>query len=76
MPKGHGERFYRFKLYNVAEDNYIYFKECGDIKTTYGIPKASVYKMINNENNTCNKWNKYKIYSVKEPVFQRIQISY
>lgn len=76
MPRGHNVSTYHFQLYDIDNDKNYYFFECSELKRDFGIPKSSVYKMIANEDNSMKKWNKYKIYSIKKPLFQRTQITY
>lgn len=74
--KGHNINFYHFKLYDIEEKTYHYFKESSEILQSIGIKKGSLYNMIKNIKHTCPKWKRYEAYSIREPIFSKTIIKY
>ena len=76
MTAGRCENFYKFKVFDIENNKNLFFKECKEIFETVGIKKCSVYTMLNNETRSCKKWNKYKIYKVRLPVYNQTIATY
>ncbi len=77
MPRGHNVSTYHFQVYDKEADKNYYFFEYNNLKEKFNIPKSSVYKMIKlGPDHNMKKWNKYTIYSIKKPLYERTQIFY
>ena len=77
MPRGHNISTYHFQVYDNEADKNYYFFEYNNLKEQLNIPKSSVYKMIKlGADHNMKKWNKYTIYSIKKPLYERTPIYY
>lgn len=70
--RGKTENYYK---YLVTHDNEEYrFKMTQEITDFFGIPINSIHHIIKEKNK--RKWTDFKIFKIKEPVFERTMINY
>ena len=66
------KQYYKYKLEFTCNGttNTTYHKTADCIKNTYGIPKSSLFLIINPNKTTPEKYRHYKCTKVREPIYE------
>ncbi len=66
------KQFYKYKLEFTCDGitNTSYHKNTQSIKNTYGIPRSSLFLIINPDKITPDKFRHYKCFRIREPVYE------
>jgi len=67
------KQFYKYKLEFTCDGvtNTSYHKNTESIKNTYGIPRSSLFLIINPEKDTPDKFRHYKCFRIREPIYEK-----
>ena len=58
--------FYKFKVYNIENNEYRMFQNYKKLKEYIDIPRSSMYKIM--DGRTIPKWSKYEFKQIRIPI--------